>query len=129
MHTNETTFFNMNITISKLSGIEKKDHTDIYNCLRQALQSTADLITIEYTFTATHGRTSEKFATKLAETGDNVHYFADKDKKYQILGKIEKSKPSEQELVEMLTAKIELGAKYNCNLTEWNIVLADGMHK
>lgn len=121
-------FFNTK-TNSKLSGIEKIDlNTKIKNLLRRELQSLSDF-TITYTFTTTYGRSGDKFAAKLAESGDRINYYLNKDKKYEITGNTKKLTDNELEIREVLLAKIEMGLKYNCALTEWHISIADRMHR
>lgn len=113
-------------TNAKLSGIEKNDlNTQISNLLHPDLQAPLHLITITYTFTTIYGRNGDKFAAKLAESGDSINYYLNKDKKYQIAGRTEKLRHNEVEITEVLLAKIEMGVKYNCVLTEWAICIAD----
>ncbi|KAA5532069.1 hypothetical protein [Paenimyroides baculatum] len=115
-------FFKTKTNVSKLSETEKNDlNTQILNRLQHELKATSDLINIVYNFTSENGRKGDIFASKMAEVGDGVTYFVNKDKKYQILGRTEKLRCSEHEIAQNLFAKIEMAIKYNCVLTEWNI--------
>lgn len=112
-------FLNTNTNVSKLSDTDL--NKAVADLLQNELCTATEFITIVYTFTCTHGRTGDKFAAKLAEGGDNVNYFISKDRKYQITGKTEKVKCDKNAIVQLLTSKIEIAYKYNCNLVEWNI--------
>lgn len=121
-------FFNTH-TNSKLSGTEKTDlDIKIKNLFHRELPSPSDL-TITFTFTTTCGRNGDKFAAKLAESGDRINYYLNKDKKYEIAGSTQKLTNNEFEIREVLLAKIEMGVKYNCVLTEWDISTAHRMHR
>lgn len=113
----------------KLSGIEKTDlNIKIKNLFHRELPSPSGL-TITFTFTTTCGRNGDKFAAKLAESGDRINYYLNKDKKYEIAGSTQKLTSNEFEIRELLLAKIEMGVKYNCVLTEWDISTAHRMHR
>lgn len=123
-------FFNTNTNVSKLSEILKNDlSTQISNRLRNEFTSALGFVSIVYTFTSNHGRNGDRFATKLAKEGDNVTYFVNKDKKYQIAGRTEQLNTNEHDITQKLLAKAELGVKYNCTLTDWDILKGDKMHK
>jgi len=94
---------------SKLSGIEKIDlNIKIKNLSHRQLQSFSDL-TFIYTFITTYGRSGDKFAAKLAESGDCINYYLNKDKKYEIAGSTKKVTDNELEIKEVLLPKIEMG--------------------
>lgn len=115
-------FLKTNTTPSQPSGQEKNNLLNqVSNYLQNESNPISGLVTITYIFTTTHGRNGDKFAAKLAENGDAVHYFVNKDKKYQIAGTTKKLKCNENEISRILTDKIEMAIKYNCALTEWNI--------
>lgn len=121
-------FFKTNIN-SKLSVIEKTDvDIKIKNLFHSELPSPAGL-TITFTFTTTYGRKGDKFASKLAESGDCINYYLNKDKKYEIAGSTQKLTNNEFEIRQVLLAKIAMGVKYNCVLTAWDIATADKMHR
>lgn len=121
-------FFKTN-TNSKLSGTEKTDlDIKIMNLFHRELPSNSDL-TITYNFITTYGRSGDKFAAKLAESGDRINYYLNKDKKYEIAGSTPKLTSNELEIRAVLLAKIEMGVKYNCVLKEWDISTADSVHR
>lgn len=122
-------FLKTNNTLSYPSGKEKNVlSTQIRNYLQNELNPIPKYVSIEYIFTTTHGRSGDKFAAKLGEDGDTVHYFVNKDKNYQIEGKMKKIKCKESEIIQILTAKIEMGVKYNCVLVEWKMVAEEKTH-
>ena len=116
-------FFKKNNAISAPLVTQKKNlEMQITDRLQDELKATSGYVTLLYTFTTEHGRKGDKFAAKLAENGDRLSYFSNKDKKYLIVGKSEKLLPNEQEIKELLLAKVDMGVIYNCVLTEWSIV-------
>ena len=122
-------FLKTKTTLSNPSGKEKNTiSTQITNYLQNELSPIPEYVSIEYIFTTTHGRSGDKFAAKLGEDGDAMHYFVNKDKNYLIEGKTKKIKCKENEIIEILTAKIDMGVKYNCVLFEWKMVAEEKTH-
>lgn len=115
-------FFKTSTTISEPLDVRKNDLSKlISDHFKNEFSKISGFITIVYTFTSTHGRSGDHFSAKLAESGDIVHYSTNKNKKYQISGRTGKIKSDEKEIAQILSTKIEMGATYNCVLTEWNI--------
>ncbi|SFO01913.1 hypothetical protein SAMN05421741_1172 [Paenimyroides ummariense] len=92
-------------------------------------KASSTFVKIVYTFTSEHGRNGSKFAAKLAEANDDVIYFLNEHKKYQITGIINKIIPNEQSITKILTYKIEMANKYKCVLSKWNITSDENIHR
>ena len=122
-------FLKTNNTLSHPSEKEKNVlSSQIRNYLQNELNPIPEYVSIEYIFTTTHGRCGDKFAAKLGEYGDTVLYFVNKNKNYHIEGKMKKLKCKESEIIQILTAKIEMAVKYNCVLFEWKMVAEEKTH-
>jgi len=116
-------FFKTNTNISELSGTSKKNLRDqVTERLQHQLQTSSCEIIINFIFTSDHGRNGDKFSAILAESGYDVNYFMGTEKKYQITGSTPKLKLNKEEIKEWLLSIAEEGIKFNCILSEWNII-------
>lgn len=116
-------FFKTNINTSELSGTYKNNLlTQLSERLKQQLQTSSCEIIINFIFTSDHGRNGDKFSAILAEVGYDVHYFMNTEKKYQITGSTRKLKLNKEEIKDWLLSIDEKGIKFNCILSEWNII-------
>lgn len=119
-------FFKTNTNFSKLLEISKEGlNTEIADHIDDQLQTALQRVIIRYTFTSSHGRKGGIFAAKLAKESDEVIYFLNQNKKYQVSGKTEPLKNNKSEIKAKLAAKIEMGLKYNCILSNWTISTAE----
>ncbi len=112
-------FFKTKTTISRL--VEKNKNyleQEIAQQLRST-KSSSHFVKIVYTLVSEHGRRGSKCAAKLAESNEDVIYFLNKHKKYQITGILGNVICNENTIAQMLTEKIEMGKKYNCVLSDW----------
>lgn len=116
-------FFKTNTNNSELSGTYKNNlHDQVSERLQHLLQTSSCEIIINFIFTSDHGRKGDKFSAILAEDGCFVNYFMNTEKKYQITGRTHKLKLNKEEIKDWLLSIAEKGIKFNCTLSEWNIV-------
>lgn len=116
-------FFKTNTNNPELSGRYKNNLRDeVSERLQHQLQESSCEIIINFMFTSDHGRNGDKFSAILAEAGYDVNYFMNTEKKYQITGKTHKLKFNKEEIKDWLLSIAEEGIKFNCILSEWNIV-------
>jgi len=116
-------FFKTNTNKSELSGKYKNNLRDqVSERLQDQLQTSSREIIINFIFTSDHGRNGDKFSAILAEDGCVVNYFMNTEKKYQITGTTHKLKLNKEEIKDWFLSTAEKGIKFNCILSEWNII-------
>lgn len=101
-----------NNTTNRLKIIDK---------LQEQLPFTTSTVKIKYKLICIVGRDGDKFAAKLAETGDVVYYNSIGNKQYCISGITQEMIAVEEILKNKLLEIIENGEKFNCTLSEWSI--------
>lgn len=100
-------------------------HESILNRFETEIILPKGLVAINYAFTCENGRNGDRFASKLAEEGDDVNYFAIKKGKYEVSGKTVNMQPNGQLIKNRLLAMAEKGTKFNCVLSNWSLISED----